>query len=113
MLSQNRFNAYRIMWVMILFDLPTETKQERKAAQRFRKDIMSYGFTMFQKSIYLRHCPSKENADMHKKRVRQILPKYGHITLFDITDKQLEKMEIYSGRKKETPKKGPQQLSLF
>lgn len=101
------------MWVMILFDLPTETKQERKIAQRFRKDIMSYGFTMFQKSIYIRHCPSKENTEMHKSRVRGILPKNGNITVLSITDKQFSDMEMYYGRKKEIPKTGPQQLSLF
>ena len=42
-----RFNEYRIMWVLVLFDLPTETKKERKEYARFRKDIMGDGFTMF------------------------------------------------------------------
>ena len=62
------------MWVLVLFDLPTETKKERKEYARFRKDIMGDGFTMFQFSIYLRHCPSKEVADMHIKRVKICCP---------------------------------------
>ena len=48
----DRFSEYRIMWVLVLFDLPTETKKERKAYADFRKRIMADGFTMFQFSIY-------------------------------------------------------------
>ena len=50
----NRLNAYRIMWVLVFFDLPTETKKDRKIYTKFRKDILADGFTMFQFSIYLR-----------------------------------------------------------
>ena len=39
-MKQDRLNAYRIMWVLVFFDLPTETKKERKAASDFRKKIM-------------------------------------------------------------------------
>ncbi|MBR6925959.1 MAG: CRISPR-associated endonuclease Cas2, partial [Bacteroidaceae bacterium] len=60
-----RFSEYRIMWVLVFFDLPTTTKKERKAAARFRKNIMGDGFTMFQFSIYVRHCASSENAAVH------------------------------------------------
>ena len=49
----DRFSEYRIMWVLVLFDLPTDTKKERKAYATFRKRIMADGFTMFQFSIYL------------------------------------------------------------
>src|SRR5690606_23859296 len=55
MISQNRFNTYRIMWVLVFFDLPTETKLERSVATRFRKHLLDDGFAMFQFSIYLRH----------------------------------------------------------
>ena len=50
------------MWVLVMYDLPTDTKKERKAAAKFRKDIMGDGFTMFQFSTYIRHCASMENA---------------------------------------------------
>ena len=60
----NRLNAYRIMWVLVLFDLPTETAAERKIYAKFRKNILKDGFQMFQFSIYLRHCASRENADV-------------------------------------------------
>ena len=75
----DRFSEYRIMWVLVFFDLPTETKKERKLYATFRKQLMADGFTMFQFSIYLRHCPSRENAEVHIKRVKASLPPAGQV----------------------------------
>lgn len=109
----DRLNAYRIMWIFVMFDLPTETKVERKIYAQFRKKILADGFQMFQFSMYIRHCSSKENADVHIQRVKRILPAKGHIGILNITDKQFGQMEIFKG--KEEAKKQPvvQQLELF
>ena len=95
-----RFSEYRIMWILVFFDLPTETKKERKIYTDFRKKIISDGFTMFQFSIYVRHCASKENADVHIARVKSILPEKGHIGILCITDKQFAGMEFFMVKKK-------------
>ncbi len=108
-----RFNAYRIMWVLVFFDLPTETKKDRKIYARFRKDIMADGFNMFQFSIYLRHCASRENADVHIKRVKTILPSKGHVGIMCITDKQFGMMEIFRGHDLVDAPETVQQLELF
>ena len=108
-----RFSEYRIMWVLVLFDLPTETKKERKAAADFRKKIMADGFTMFQFSIYLRHCPSRENADVDIKRVKSFLPELGQVGILCITDKQFGEMELFVGKKEEKKPEIGQQLELF
>ena len=60
----DRLSEYRIMWVLVFFDLPTETKKDRKAYTDFRKKLQNDGFTMFQFSIYIRHCASRENAEI-------------------------------------------------
>jgi len=80
------------MWVMVFFDLPTDTKKEVKAATEFRKQLMSDGFVMFQYSIYLRHCASAENADVHIKRAKSFLPPKGKVGILRITDKQFAAM---------------------
>jgi len=98
---------------MVFFDLPVVTKKERKIAAKFRKEIMADGFTMFQFSIYLRHCPSRENADVHIKRVKRILPEKGHVGILTITDKQFGMMEIFYGQKETVHPGTPQQLELF
>lgn len=112
-LDTNRYNAYRVMWVLVFFDLPTETKKERRAASQFRKKLIDDGFTMFQFSIYLRHCPSRENAKVHTKRVKSILPKQGKVCILEITDKQFEKMELFHGIEAIEIPQPVQQLELF
>jgi len=68
---------------------------------------------MFQFSIYMRHCPSRENADVHIRRVKKTLPEKGHVGIVSLTDKQFGQMEIFFSRKTiETPI-GYQQLELF
>lgn len=101
------------MWVLVFFDLPVVTKKERKVASRFRKDIMADGFAMFQFSIYVRHCASSENADVHIKRVKSLLPELGHVGILCITDKQFGSMELFYGRKLTEATAPPQQLELF
>jgi CRISPR-associated protein Cas2 len=101
------------MWVLVLFDLPTETKKERKIYAKFRKDILADGFQMFQFSIYLRHCPSRENAEVHIQRVRRVLPEKGHIGIMNITDKQFGMMEIFRGHELINTPETAQQLELF
>lgn len=95
------------------FDLPTETKKDRAAAAKFRKTLLEDGFTMFQFSIYVRHCPSKENADVHIKRVKNAMPEHGKVGMFCITDKQFREIEIFYCRKPEQQKGCTQQLELF
>lgn len=113
MRNYQRFNAYRVMWVFVFFDLPTGTKKERKMASSFRKKLLNDGFTMFQFSVYLRHCSSRENAMVHCKRTRINLPKKGKITILSITDKQFEAMELFHGQLPSEVTIESQQLELF
>ena len=74
---------------------------------------MADGFAMFQFSIYMRHCPSRENAEVHIKRVKKLLPEHGHIGILSITDKQFGMMELFYGRKPAERQGVPQQLEMF
>jgi CRISPR-associated protein Cas2 len=112
-ISTDRLNAYRIMWTLVMFDLPTETKKERKAAARFRKELQKDGFVMFQFSMYIRHSSSSENADVHSKRVKKNLPECGKVGILQITDKQFGQMELFYGSKPVALPEVPQQLELF
>ena len=110
---EERFSAYRIMWVLVFFDLPTETKKERKIYADFRKKLINDGFGMFQFSIYMRHCPSRENADVHIKRVKSFIPMDGVVGLLCVTDKQFGAMELFQGKSEKNLPIGSQQLELF
>lgn len=112
-MSLDRLNKYRIMWVMVFFDLPTNTKKERKQAGLFRKRLIKDGFSMFQYSIYMRHCASRENANVHTKRVKSFLPPDGHVVIMQITDKQFGMIEIFYSKQVEEKPEMNQQLSFF
>jgi CRISPR-associated protein Cas2 len=112
-ISSDRLNAYRIMWTLVMYDLPTETKKERKAAARFRKELQQDGFSMFQFSMYVRHSSSSENADVHSKRVKKNLPEHGKVGILQITDKQFAQIELFYGTKAVELPNVPQQLELF
>lgn len=109
----DRFSEYRIMWVLVLFDLPTETKKDKRAYAEFRKNLQRDGFTMFQFSIYVRHCASCENAEVHIKRVKSFLPEYGSVGIMCITDKQFGNIELFYGKKTVDVNTPGQQLELF
>jgi len=101
------------MWVFVYFDLPTETKKDRKAYATFRKTLLQNGFSMIQYSIYSRHCSSRENAEVHKKRVKSILPERGEVIIFEITDAQFGRMQFFRGPEVRERPDTPQQLELF
>lgn len=39
-------SKYSLMWLYVMFDLPVQTKSQRKSAARFRKDLLKDGFSM-------------------------------------------------------------------
>lgn len=101
------------MWVLVFFDLPTATKTDRRHYAQFRKRLQQDGFTMFQMSIYVRHCASMENAEMHEKRVQRFLPEYGQVAIMCITDKQFANIKLFYGSKPIVPNAPSAQLELF
>lgn len=101
------------MWVFVFFDLPTDTKKERRDYTRFRKNLQKDGFSMMQFSIYTRHSSSRENADIHIRRVKSFLPPKGEVILFTLTDKQFGMMEFFRGESEANRPDTPQQLELF
>jgi CRISPR-associated protein Cas2 len=106
-------SGYRCMWIVVMFDLPTDTKPARRAYTQFRKDLLEDGFTKMQYSVYSRHCPSKENAEVHVKRVSQRVPADGEVRVLVITDKQFERMMVFWGKMRKPTEAPPQQMELF
>ena len=98
---------------MVLFDLPVLTKKDRKEYAKFRKALLKDGFNLFQFSTYIRHSFSRENAEVHKKRVKFALPPKGKVGILTITDKQFGLMELFEGESPIESERPPQQLDMF
>ena len=112
-MSEVRLNAYQIMWLFVFFDLPTNTKKERRDASAFRKRLLNDGFTMMQYSVYTRHCGSTESADVHTKRVNKLVPSKGQISILRITDKQYGTIINFWGKATAPLAPKPSQLEFF
>lgn len=101
------------MWIVVLFDLPTDTKRAKKHYSRFRKSLLEDGFSMMQYSVYYRHCASKENTAVHLERIRSIVPPDGEVRVCQFTDKQFSRMEVYLGKRRIRTEDAPAQLEMF
>ncbi|MBP3709791.1 MAG: CRISPR-associated endonuclease Cas2 [Treponema sp.] len=112
-MSFKRFDAYRIMWLFCLFDLPTNTRKQRKRASDFRKKLLEDGFDMMQYSVYKRHCGSLEACEVHTKRIKKWLPREGTVSILKFTDKQFGEIETFIGVIPKKQEKVPQQLEFF
>ena len=106
-------NGYRCMWVLAMFDLPTDTKKARREYTLFVKRC--YATVLHRCSIpcTLGIAPSKENAEAHLARIKHHLPPDGEVRMVTITDKQFERMQIFWGKIRKPPEPAPCQLSLF
>ena len=95
-----------------MFDLPVTEKEDRKAATGFRNYLLDEGFRMAQFSVYYRMLDGKDAATAMENRIRVHVPESGSVHIVSITDKQYENIQIYEGKRRETPEK-PSQLALF
>jgi len=106
-------SEYAAMWLFTVYDLPVDTREQRREHARFRKDLKREGFMMLQFSVYARYCPSEEGSQVYRKRVRAFLPAHGQVRLISITDRQFAKMEVFFGKSRRPAEDKPAQLMLF
>ena len=106
-------SGYRLMWMIVMFDLPVMEKAERKEATQFRNGLLDMGFEMCQFSVYARFCTSQAQIDTLTKRVETALPEGGNVNVLFFTDKQYERIISFRGRAKDPAKKAPDQFLLF
>lgn len=90
------------MRMLCMFDLTTETDDEKRAYRQFRKNLIKEGFIMIQYSVYVRTCPSREYLSRLEKRIKKFAPVKGNIRLLVVTEKQYEDMKLIVGSKKLT-----------
>lgn len=85
------------MRLMIMFDLPVETSQQRRDYRQFRKALINEGFIMVQYSVYVRVCVNKKSAMFMENRVQRFLPSNGLVQSLVLTEKQYNDMHFLVG----------------
>ena len=107
------YGGVKTLWILVLFDLPTDSKTARRQYTRFRKFLLNDSYTMMQYSVYMRHCASDENAAVHIRRVKLGLPPEGEVRILTITDQQFGNIEVYYGKRRQPIEQAPTQLEFL
>lgn len=106
-------SGYRLMWILVMFDLPTETKPQRKAAGDFRNFLLDHGYERCQFSIYARFVNGKEAVETRISQIERTLPESGDVQILTFTDRQFRDIVHFSDQGRRGPRKNPEQLVLF
>ena len=88
------------MRVIVFFDLPMDSLEEKREYRKFRKALIKNGFIMMQESVYckLMTTPSVENSV--KNMIQMNKPSKGVVQTLVVTEKQFVKMEYVVGENK-------------
>ncbi len=113
MRTLSHLSAYQHMWIMVLFDLPTTTKEERAAYTHFRDFLLDHSFVMSQFSVYLRHVSGRAEAAPLIERVSKAVPPEGRVDILQFTDRQYRDIVSLRGRRRRDSRENPAQLVLF
>lgn len=87
----------RFMRIIVFFDLPTETGDDRRNYRKFRKALVKNGFIMLQESVYCRMISSPSVEMSVKKMIKDNKPPKGLVQFLSVTEKQFAKMEYVVG----------------
>mgnify|MGYP000955018260 CR=1 FL=1 len=88
------------MRIIVMFDLPTITANDKKEYVKFRKYLIKSGFLMLQESVYCKLALNTTVADAVINNVKNNKPADGLVQMLLITEKQFSKMEIVIGELK-------------
>lgn len=106
-------SGVRLMWMIVMFDLPVGTAKERKKANKFRDFLLDEGFSMSQFSVYVKFCGTKEQTAPVIKRIVDNSPQNGNVSILFFTDKQFSDIINIQNREIIENKNIPEQLMLL
>lgn len=91
--------SYRYMRVLVFFDLPTESLEDKRNYRHFRKFLIKNGFMMLQESVYCRIVLNHSVSNSISDALRKNKPSKGLIQMLTITEKQFSSVEYLCGEK--------------
>jgi len=106
-------SKYRMAWVLVFFDLPVGTSDERRNAANFRKDLIKDGYFMVQFSVYARPCGTADRVETQVRRLKVKIPPKGEVRGLMISDAQWGRMIILRSQQTAEAEKMPAQMQFF
>lgn len=101
------------MRVIVFFDLPTLTVEDRREYVRFRKYLIKSGFMMMQESVYSKMALNKTVSDSIAEGVRKNKPLKGLVQMMIVTEKQFNRMEYICGEVNSEVLSSDERLVIF
>lgn len=89
--------SYRFMRMIVFFDLPTDTAEDRRNYRKFRKTLMQSGFLMMQESVYCKLLVNASAEALMEEKLRKERPPKGLVQLLTITEKQYSRIRYITG----------------
>lgn len=101
------------VWLLVMFDLPTLEKEQRRGANAYRKLLLNKGFSRAQLSVYCRYMINGTAAIPIVDFLKETVPDDGYVRILQLTDHQWGKGWHLYGKNYISPEEPPDQLLLF
>ena len=101
------------MWVLVMFDLPTLTANQRKDASYYRNHLKHTGFDMVQLSVYAKYIINAGYLPTLYKKIEEAIPDDGKVRALSISDVEWSKAMQFQGKKRVPVESVPEQLLIF
>ena len=88
------------MRMLVFFDLPTITNEDKSNYRAFRKVLIKNGFIMLQESVYCKLLTTPSVEFSAKKLIWDNRPPEGLVQTLIVTEKQYSRMEFIVGESK-------------
>ena len=90
------------MRLIVIFDLPVETSDNRREYTKFHKYLIKHGFVMAQKSVYSKIALNRAAMEVIKSDVREHAPPEGNVQMLSISELQFQNIEVIVGEAQKT-----------
>lgn len=90
--------SYRFMRILVFFDLPTETLENKREYRKFHRLLIKNGFLMMQESVYCRMLLTQSASKTVLETIKRNRPTQGIVQVMTVTEKQFENMEYITGK---------------
>jgi CRISPR-associated protein Cas2 len=101
------------VWLLVMFDLPVLTKEQRRSASRYRLMLLDHGFSMVQLSVYTKYLINATAAIPLLGFLKTSVPPAGYVRILQLTDKQWAGGWHLFGAEYVPPEPPPEELLLF
>lgn len=101
------------VWLMVMFDLPVQSKEQRRGANQYRLMLLDMGFSQIQFSVYAKYLVNATGARRLITQLKLGIPSRGEVRALKITDEQWAGTYRWFGKSDVEMEIKPSQLALF